>query len=557
VLLELSVITFLAHRRAALSVSIADEGLTYKFRRLIKIIPFEAISRVKLDLMPLNFGLKMRIHSTEGIVKIPALERLPQFLQELKNGLDARGLSDRYEKSTFEKSLKFAFYGEQSWERLHENSIKFLCVLLLSAVVGWALASIAEFTGTGRFLAAAASAFCFLAVHPAAEFILMWRGLKAPLDSVSQRDRNYEKKVFRTLLLAVTAAYLAAATVLLGIRLTSHEMLSKKYAANGRKAFERGLYTEAENMFSASIREAEARDPQHPRLVRSLTGLAEAYEKHGRLSEAEFLCNRALAIGEKVYGPDHQEVSSVLSALGIIYRQQGRYTDAETMHMRALDMDTRDLDAHHPNVAIDLANLAAVYTSQEHYEKAEMLLKRSLLTFETAFKGDEPRSAFALNNLGALYVRMGRYQEAIELLARAEKALESLNPEHPDLATVVTWKAKMHYDQGEYAEAEELYQRELELNEKSFGPDHQYVVYSLRNLAHVYFCQEKYAEAEAVLLRAVEILKEAPQADERRLLPLLKYLIRVYEKQGRLDEVERLHLEILRIQESAPPSRRG
>ena len=63
------------------------------------------------------------------------------------------------------------------------------------------------------------------------------------------------------------------------------------------------------------------------------------YIRQGKYSEAEPLCQRALAIDEKALGPNHPNVATNLNNLAELYRAQGKYSEAESLYQRALAID--------------------------------------------------------------------------------------------------------------------------------------------------------------------------------------------------------------------------
>lgn len=62
--------------------------------------------------------------------------------------------------------------------------------------------------------------------------------------------------------------------------------------------------------------------------------------------------------------------------------------------------------------------------------------------------------------------------------------------------------------QREYAEAEPLYQRSLEITEQALGGNHPSVATTLNNMALLYESQGRYEEAEPLLHRAMKIREE-------------------------------------------------
>ncbi len=65
--------------------------------------------------------------------------------------------------------------------------------------------------------------------------------------------------------------------------------------------------------------------------------------------------------------------------------------------------------------------------------------------------------------------------------------------------------ANLYREMGRYAEAEPLFRRSLEINEKQLGADHPNVAQSLNNLAALYREMGRYAEAEPLYRRSLEI----------------------------------------------------
>ncbi len=63
------------------------------------------------------------------------------------------------------------------------------------------------------------------------------------------------------------------------------------------------------------------------------------------------------------------------------------------------------------------------------------------------------------------------------------------------MATDLNNLASLYDAQGNYAEAEPLYERALAIWEEALGPEHPQVATGLNNLALLYKTQGKYAEA--------------------------------------------------------------
>jgi tetratricopeptide (TPR) repeat protein len=74
------------------------------------------------------------------------------------------------------------------------------------------------------------------------------------------------------------------------------------------------------------------------------------------------------------------------------------------------------------------------------------------------------------------------------------------------VATDLSNLAVLYSTQGQYAEAEPLYQRALAIKEKALGPDHPDVATALNNVAALYKKTGREKEAAVMEKRAAAIL---------------------------------------------------
>jgi tetratricopeptide (TPR) repeat protein len=95
-----------------------------------------------------------------------------------------------------------------------------------------------------------------------------------------------------------------------------------------------------------------------------------------RLEEAEPMMRRALAIGEKSYGPEHPDVAIRLNNLAALLKETNRLAEAEPLMERALAIDEKSYGPEHPDVAGDLNNLAQLLKDTNRLEEAEPLMRR-------------------------------------------------------------------------------------------------------------------------------------------------------------------------------------
>ena len=158
--------------------------------------------------------------------------------------------------------------------------------------------------------------------------------------------------------------------------------------------------------------------------------------------------------------------------------------------------------------------------------------------------------ATSLNNLALLYSNQGQYAQAEPLYQRALEIQEkALGPEHPAVATSLNNLAGLYHNQGQHARAELLYQRALAVREKALGPEHPDMANSLNNLALLYCNQGRFAAAESLYQRALEIQEKALGPEHPDVATSLNNLALLYDNQDQYMPAEPLYKRALEIQE--------
>ena len=172
----------------------------------------------------------------------------------------------------------------------------------------------------------------------------------------------------------------------------------------------------------AIARDALARDPQQPRMVRLR---AQALLKGGKAAEANALLETAMA-GDA----DNREY---VIGLADLYAEQKRTADA----VRLLEQARKSFG---DDQAITM-RIANVYEAAGQLDAAEKELRRLM--------ADDPLNADAMNSLGYMFADRGvRLPEAIELAQRAVK----IEPDNPAYLDTLGWALFKHGRTDEAAE---------------------------------------------------------------------------------------------------------
>jgi tetratricopeptide (TPR) repeat protein len=163
-----------------------------------------------------------------------------------------------------------------------------------------------------------------------------------------------------------------------------------------------------------------------------------------------------------------------------------------------------------------------------------------------------PRLATALGRIARLYKDQGRFGEAEPLYQRSLEIKEkSLGAEHPSVAVTLNNLAELYRSQGLYEKAEPMYQRSLEIKEKSLGAEHPSVAVTLNNLAGLYESQGLYEKAEPLYQRSLEISEKSLGAEHPSVATTLNNLAGLYRSQGLYEKAEPLYQRSLEISEKS------
>jgi tetratricopeptide (TPR) repeat protein len=155
-----------------------------------------------------------------------------------------------------------------------------------------------------------------------------------------------------------------------------------------------------------------------------------------------------------------------------------------------------------------------------------------------------------MNKLGTLYRTQAQYADAEPLMRRVvEIYKEACGPDHPNVAAGLDNLAVLLRDTNRLGEAEPLMRRALAIDEKVYGPNHPNVASSLNNLATVLYATNQLEEAEPVMRRALAIDEKAYGPDHLDVARDLNNLAELLRFTDRSVEAEPLLRRVLAIDE--------
>ena len=282
----------------------------------------------------------------------------------------------------------------------------------------------------------------------------------------------------------------------------SYEELAVRVAILARDA----RYAEALAVAEEFAHTALTRDGAETIVYASAIGwVGHLYQKQGRLSDAEPLMERSLAIFKKLLPAGHPHVATATSNLGFQYQLMGRYEDAEKLYKLALELRERAEFPNQEHIAESINNLAQIYKRQWRIAESIPLLRRAVELRERLNGPEDRLVAIGLSNLASALELNMQIAEAEPMLRRAVAILgKRLGPDHPELAGTRNKLGQNLYKQGKFTEAEPLFRQALASWRKSQTATLE-LAGTLADLGNNLIQQDKVEEAEALFTEALKL----------------------------------------------------
>jgi tetratricopeptide (TPR) repeat protein len=169
------------------------------------------------------------------------------------------------------------------------------------------------------------------------------------------------------------------------------------------------------------VAEHGAGDLSDEDLIWPYTGLARVAEHQALFAETRRWYEQGLAECERRLGPEHPDTAAALNNLALLLNATSRLTEAEPLMRRALAIDEASYGPEHPNVAIRLNNLAQLLQATNRLSEAEPLSRRQLLIFLILSRQgfEHPQLQSAIGNYAALLEETGHSEEDIQTKIKA------------------------------------------------------------------------------------------------------------------------------------------
>jgi len=266
--------------------------------------------------------------------------------------------------------------------------------------------------------------------------------------------------------------------------------------------------------------------------------LGSIYRSLGKLAPADSLLRASLDQRRRLFGATHPSVAASLVALGELRMVQAEYDSAEALIRNGLAIAKRGAAPNDPAIAKATNSLGQVLYDRGSYAEAETVLKEAARLYT---RGDTatPGLAGSLTNLANTYFYLGNYAAADSLNQRVLEMDKHLYGErHAYVADVLINLGAIRQEQGQYVEAERYYRDALGINTAWYGTNHPETASNLTALGRALVSQQRLPEAEGVLAQALAISERVYGPVHPRVASAVNEIARVKQNQNKLDEAE-------------------
>lgn len=250
----------------------------------------------------------------------------------------------------------------------------------------------------------------------------------------------------------------------------NHPAYSASLVAYAYLQADLGHYAKAEKLYEEGGKLLrEQLGEQHPVYATFLNNRAALYTAMGKAAVAEADYRKSLELKRKIYGPDALTIGASLRNLARLVLPRNS-AESEKLFQDAVDLYGRNPKAPPFDFASALLGLAEAQRARGALMDARQTLERASAVAGKGLGPKHPLNAAILRDLGLVHQSAREFPQAIECFRSALAIVEKAQGEdHPDLARYLECLAAVYDLTGNYAAAEPLYRRSLELSGRALS----------------------------------------------------------------------------------------
>jgi len=240
--------------------------------------------------------------------------------------------------------------------------------------------------------------------------------------------------------------------------------------------------------------------------------------------------------------------AELYQTLGGIFQKLGRLDRADSLLQRSLAA-RRTLAGGEADLARSQVALGLLRVDQSRLPEAEQLIREGLALSRRVRPAGHRDIAVSMTALGRVLEERGAYTDAITVMREALRLHSALGETSPEVAAAATQLGNDYFYAGDYAGADSMFRRTMQVAQRMYGANHPLVGDALINLGAVRHQRAEYAEAERYDRQGLAIIQRVYGADDPRTAAAMTMLARALVAEVRFDEAVPLVEHALAIRE--------
>jgi tetratricopeptide (TPR) repeat protein len=295
--------------------------------------------------------------------------------------------------------------------------------------------------------------------------------------------------------------------------ISTAEMLSKSYERQGN-------FHDSENLTkSVNSLATQVLGAAHPQTIQSKITLAYSYLYRYKVKDAEeTLISCIESLRDLENNEDSLRLMSINSAFSRLLSVQGKTKASIERAQKALQICQSIRGLQHPHTISCATNFIGIQMSTALTAELESQALENIQLSVRVLGSRNRHTLRAKIDLAGAYMRCNRYTDAELLFMELDAVLHEVG-DQLEVATMCGRRAEYSLRRGEIEKTVELEERALHIRKTILGPENPATLVTMSNLATSYSCQKNYAAAEDLLKKVVELRERLVG---RNSLPALK-----------------------------------
>lgn len=271
----------------------------------------------------------------------------------------------------------------------------------------------------------------------------------------------------------------------------------------GHAAFEHGDFEAALTHFEDALVKAKAKGSYEKQVPEAQIWIGKSCYELGQFDKAITACQAVLSARESSRQMTATDASEALNELGKIYLAKDNYKESKAYFEKALAIRKAYKGAEHDQVAESLFGLGNLALAQGQMTQATSLLTQALAIADASAAFDPVSKAYIESALGQSYQLTKKFGKARELYQKALDLREkSLSPDNPAIAESLLFLGTLEYSQRNLTTSETLLTRAAEIAARAPGK-------SRATLAEIQFCLAVLYDTKRDKTRALDMAQKS------------------------------------------------